>query len=179
MFLRASVLFLLLCLLLQLACSRPDNPSVSQGAAAASPSPAKLPATSVNFVSAEVPKVEARAGDSTEATVSIHVKSGYHVNANPATDAYLKATEVVPQPANGFTVGYVKYPNALHKKFAFSDKELAVYEGDVPVKVMLKVDKSATKGDHSIPAKLNIQACDNEVCYAPGTLQLSIPVLVK
>src|SRR3954447_3960997 len=178
MFLRASFLSLLLCVLLQVACSRPNNTSVSQGSA--SPSPAKLPgATSVNFVTAGIAKIEVRAGDSTEATVTLHVKPGYHVNANPATDTYLKATELVPQPANGFTVGYVKYPNALHKKFAFSDKELAVYEGDVLVKVLLKVDKSATKVDHSIPAKLNIQACDNEVCYAPGTLELSIPVLVN
>ena len=176
---RASVFMFIICLLLQLACSRPPaNTPVSQGSA--SSSPAKLAgATSVNFVTARVVKVEVRVGESIESEVIINVKPGYHVNANPATDAYLKATEVVPQPPNGFTVGYVKYPNALHKKFAFSDKELAVYEGDVPVRVMFKVNKSATKGDHAIPAKLNIQACDNEVCYAPGTLELSIPILVN
>jgi hypothetical protein len=44
---------------------------------------------------------------------------------------------------------------------------------------MLKATASATKGQRSLPAKVQIQACDDQVCYAPGTLELSLPVIVK
>ena len=104
---------------------------------------------------------------------------GYHINANPASDSYLKATEVIAQPAEGVTIGYVKYPDPLKKKFSFSDKQLAVYEGEVPIKVLTKADKNAAEGPRKIAAKLNVQACDDQVCYAPGTLELTIPVLVN
>jgi len=175
MFQRKHLLIVfLVSLLVPAACSRQSKGPTT------GPSPAKAgPTTSLNFVTARIVKVELSPGGSNEATVSVEVQKGYHVNANPATDAYLKATEVVPQPGDGLTIGYVKYPTALTRKFSFSDKELAVYEGEVPIKVMLKADKTATKGPHKIAAKLNIQACDDQVCYAPGTMELSIPVVVN
>jgi thioredoxin:protein disulfide reductase len=162
-------------------CSQPTaGPSNGNAAAPAVPSPAKAgPATSLNFVTARIAKIEIPAGGSGEATVIVAVQSGYHVNANPASDPYLKATEVVPQAGNGLTIGFLKYPTALKKKFSFSDKELAVYEGEVPIKVMLKADKAAAKGPHQVSARLNVQACDDQVCYAPGTMELSIPVVVN
>jgi hypothetical protein len=165
-----------LALVLLAACSEPgSNPKVT-----ASPSPAQgKPVTSLNFVTANIAKVDVASGGSVELVVNVQVQNGYHINANPATDPYLKATEVVPQPADGITVGYVKYPNALKKKFSFSDKELAVYEGEVPIKVMVKADKATAKGPHKLAARLNVQACDDQVCYAPGTLELSLPIVVN
>lgn len=176
MFRNQFLIFSFVCLLDLVACSRPEG----QTNAGPSASPAKVgPVTSLSFVTARIAKVEIPAGGSSEATVSVQVQNGYHVNANPATDSYLKATEVVVQPGDGFIIEYVKYPTAVMKKFSFSDKQLAVYEGEVPIRVMLKADKTATKGPHKVAAKLNIQACDDQVCYAPGTLELSIPVVVN
>jgi len=174
-------ILLVLSVLLLAGCSRtptPPAPQTSSGPnpSAVGPSP---PVTSVKFVTATTGNVELTAGGSNEATVTVEVQNGYHVNANPATDPWLKPTEVVAQSDDGVTVGFVKYPTALKKKFSFSDKQLAVYEGEFPIKVLLKADKTATKGPHKVAAKLNIQACDDQVCYAPGSLQLSIPVLVN
>jgi len=158
------------------ACSKPASGPVAQS----SPSgPTPKATTSINFVSANIERVALAAGGSGEATVNVTVQSGYHVNANPATDPWLKPTEVTAAPGDGLTVGYVKYPTALSKKFSFSDKPLAVYEGQFPVKVLLKADKKAGKGPRDLAARLNIQACDDQVCYAPGTLELTIPVLVN
>jgi hypothetical protein len=66
----------------------------------------------------------------------------------------------------------------LDKKFPFAEKPLAVYEGETEVKALLKTEKTASVGQRSIPATLRIQACDNQVCYPPGTLQLAIPVSI-
>ena len=146
---------------------------------ATTPTPAQGPATSVKFVKASASDVQIAAGGSAEAIVKLTVQSGYHVNANPPTFSYLRATEVVVQTGAGLSVGFITYPNPLTKKFSFAERPLAVYEGEVPIKVLLKAIASAAKGARSLPTKLNIQACDDQVCYAPGTLELSIRATVK
>ena len=119
------------------------------------------------------------AGGSAEAIVRVTIQSGYHVNANPPTYAYLKATELELSPADGVSFGSVTYPKALSKKLAFAEKPLAIYEGETELKATLKADKAAKAGTRSVAAILRIQACDDQVCYAPGTLAVAIPVNIK
>jgi hypothetical protein len=71
------------------------------------------------------------------------------------------------------------YPDPLTRKFAFSEKPLAVYEGEATLKARLKADKSAKPGTHNLSAKLSVQACDEAVCYAPGTMDVTVPVNIK
>jgi DsbC/DsbD-like thiol-disulfide interchange protein len=161
------------------ACSKPAANSTSESATtpAASPQPQRI--TSESVVTAEAHSLEIPAGGSAEAVVRVAVKSGYHINANPPTYPYLKATELQISPADGVSVGFVTYPSALNKKFPFAEKPLAVYEGETGVKAMLKADKSARPGQRSISARLRIQACDEQVCYPPGALSFVIPVNIK
>jgi hypothetical protein len=65
------------------------------------------------------------------------------------------------------------------KKFAFAEQPLRVYEGETQLKVMLNADKSAPKGPRNLPAKLNVQACDDKLCYPPGSIDVVIPVTIK
>ena len=150
---------------------------------ATSPAPAgsaaRGPATSVKFVKASAADVQIPAGGSAEATVTLTIQPGYHVNANPPTFSYLRPTEVLVQTGEGVSVGFITYPNKLIKKFSFAEEPLAVYEGSAAIKVMLKAIPAAAKGARSLPTKLNVQACDDQVCYPPGTLELSIPATVK
>ena len=145
----------------------------------ASPAKVELPASSVNFVKAIASEAQISAGGSADAIVRVVVESGYHVNANPPTEPYLKATALTVTAGDGFSVGFITYPNATIKKFSFADKPLAVYEGEVPIKVRLKADAKATRGPHTLAATLSVQACDTQVCYPPGRLELSLPVAVK
>jgi DsbC/DsbD-like thiol-disulfide interchange protein len=141
--------------------------------------PAQGGVTSVKVVKASAAETQLPAGGSAEASVTLMIQNGYHVNANPPSFPYLRATEITVQPGEGLSVGFITYPTALTKKFSFADQPLAVYEGNAVVKVMLKATATATKGQRSLPAKVQIQACDDQVCYAPGTLELSLPVIVK
>jgi hypothetical protein len=134
---------------------------------------------SENVVRVEAPPVELNAGALTEATVRLNVDEGYHINANPATFPYLIATQLDIPKADGISVAFISYPTPLNKKFSFADELLAVYEGQAELKVALLADKGARHGQTSIPAKLRIQACDDQVCYPPGTIDVWIPVTVK
>lgn len=115
-------------------------------------------------------------GNSGEALVLLNIEPGYHVNANPATYPYLIATEVTPDKVDGLEVGKPIYPPAKKQKFQFAEEPLAVYEGQIEVKLPFKV---AGKGSRSLPLKVRVQACDEEKCFPPATLNTSVSVEVK
>ena len=111
-----------------------------------------------------------------EALVMLNIEAGYHVNANPATYPYLIATEVTAGKVEGLDVEKAIYPPAKKQKFEFADEELAVYEGQVEVRLPMKI---AGKGSRSLPLNVRVQACDHEKCFPPATLNTSVSVEVK
>lgn len=119
-------------------------------------------------------------GESGEAIVRLMIQDGYHVNANPATFPYLIPTHLEVTPPTGISVDSFTYPNGVTKKFSFSpDQALAVYEGQTDLKVRLTTLQTAEPGEHNLSVKLRVQACDDQVCYAPGTMDFTIPVTIK
>jgi thioredoxin:protein disulfide reductase len=161
------------------ACSKPgqNSPGASSTGSA---SPTAIPkTTSESVVKVAVQGAELLVGGFGDAIVRVTVQSGYHINSNPPSFPYLKATEVELTDTDEISLNSVFYPKPLVKKFAFSDTPLNVYEGETQLTVALQASKSAKKGQQSIPAKLRIQACDDQVCYPPGSIDVVIPVLIK
>ena len=135
---------------------------------------------SVDVVKANPEETTIAAGESGEAVVRLRIVDGYHVNANPPTFSYLKPTELELTPAGGIAVEFVTDPSPLTKTFSFSpEKPLAVYEGETSLKARLKADKTTKPGIHNLSAKLRVQACDDKVCYAPGAIDLVVPVNIR
>lgn len=168
-----------LLLVVTAACSKPAQNPAGELSTASPPLGEDKRIASVNVVKATPQPVELAAGSSGEAHVRLTIQSGYHINANPPTYPYLIATALEISPADGLSLGSIIYPKPVSKKFVFAEKPLAVYEGETEVKATLKADKSAKQGQHSLKAKLRIQACDEQVCYPPGTLDLIIPVTIE
>lgn len=127
---------------------------------------------------ANAPKLEVQAGQSAQAEVRLAIKDGYHINANPPSQ-YQIATQLTIEQAEGVTAGQPKYPASITKKFSFSEQPLAVYEKEAVISVPVSVAAGAAKGDRSLPVRVRFQACDDQVCYPPKNLQVSIPVTVK
>ncbi|MFN3689608.1 MAG: cytochrome c biogenesis protein CcdA, partial [Fimbriimonadales bacterium] len=70
----------------------------------------------------------------------------------------------------------------IAKAFAFSEgKPITIYEGRVPIKFQLKLDKTAPKGNLVVKATLRYQACDDNACYPPQRtpIDIQIPVADK
>ena len=135
---------------------------------------------SVDVVKANPQEVTMAAGESGDAVVRLKITDGYHVNANPATFSYLIATKLELTPADGIAVEFITYPDPVTRTFSFSpEKPLAVYEGETILKARLKADKASKPGTHNLSAKLRVQACDDKVCYAPGAIDLAVPVNIK
>lgn len=137
--------------------------------------PAGLPE---DVLQASASKIEVQAGKSAQAEVKLKIKEGYHINANPASQ-YQIATLLTVEPVEGITAGQPSYPASMTKKFTFAEQPLAVYEKEATISVAVNAAAGAAKGERSVPARLRFQACDEQVCYPPKNLQVSLPVTVK
>jgi hypothetical protein len=156
--------------LLVVGCTKPQSPPNAE------PKPG---ITSTGVVKATPVAATLAKGESGEAVVRLKIDNGYHVNANPPSFNYLIATELELTPTAGISVAFITYPTGLTKKFSFSEQPLAVYEGETDLKVRLSAAKTAQAGEHNLSAKLRVQACDDQVCYAPGSMDLTLPVTIR
>jgi DsbC/DsbD-like thiol-disulfide interchange protein len=168
-------LIIFACLLLSAACTKPAADTKQT----ASPANNKPPIASTSVVKVTPEELTLAKGASGDAIVHLQIQPGYHINANPPSFSYLKATELELTPASGVSVDFITYPDPLSKTFSFADAPLKVYEGATLLKAKLKAAASAEPGKHNLSAKLRVQACDDQVCYAPGTIDLTIPVAIK
>jgi hypothetical protein len=110
------------------------------------------------------------------ASVELVISPGFHINANPATFPYLIATELKPGQVDGVSFSdKLTYPPPRMKTFSFADQPLAVYEGSVSIPIPLTAAPNA-KGQRTIPFKIRVQACDNEKCYPPATLDAALAI---
>ena len=164
-------LVLVACLALACARTQPAQPEASE------PEPPRI--NSVDVVKANPQEITLARGESGAGLMRIQIANGYHVNANPPSQPYLKPTQLELTPAQGVSLESVTYPEPLVRKFSFSEMPLKVYEGESDLQVNLKADKTATTGKHNLSAKLRVQACDDRVCYAPGVLDVIVPVNIK
>lgn len=178
----STLLFLILFSLAATACSSggtekaANTSGTQQQNANAQSAPAKALPEDVVIASAE--GAELQGGKPGQASVILVIKDGYHINANPASK-YQIATQLTPTQSEGITAGEPAYPASITKTFKFSEQPLAVYEKMAVIHLPLTAAATAAKGERSLSAQLRFQACDDEVCYAPKTVQVQIPVSVK
>jgi hypothetical protein len=137
------------------------------------------PAPLAEMARVEAAGVEAKRGAGAGGEVRLAIAEGFHVNANPASEKYLIPTELKFEPAEGIEVGPVAYPESVERKFSFSEKPLAVYEGVARIGFAVKLRPDARAGEHALRARLRYQACDDEKCYPPKTVETSVPVRVN
>ncbi|HQR37025.1 MAG TPA: protein-disulfide reductase DsbD family protein [Blastocatellia bacterium] len=121
------------------------------------------------------PSAPAKPGQPFNVVITLAIRSGYHINAQKPSEDYLIGTSVAVQPPDGVTVVKTAYPSAKYAKFSFSDTPLAVYQGTAQITVTLKASASAT-GPITVPCKVTFQACNDEQCLPPSTVEVTASV---
>lgn len=117
-------------------------------------------------------------GSDFQIAVVLKIRDGFHVNARQASASYLIPTDVKAELPPGFKLGEVVYPKGELHTFPFSKQPLNVYQGKTVVRVPVTVLADAPLGSQHIPLKLHYQACNNEVCLPPATLNLDATVTI-
>lgn len=126
-------------------------------------------------VTASAAEINLRAGEAAEAEIKIIIANGYHINGNPASENYLRPTELKIETAEKITVCKPVYPAAGMKKFDFNEKPISVYEGTISVKLPVRADKTAT-GRVVLRGTIQAQPCNDNACFPPRTVEIFLPV---
>jgi thioredoxin:protein disulfide reductase len=130
-------------------------------------------------VSASEAAYKVKRGSSVPVAVVVDVDAGYHINSNRPTEKYLIPTALKLERKAGLSATPVIYPKARLQKFEFSEKPLSVFEGKAVLKFSVRALPSLTTGTHALNGKLTVQACNNEQCLRPQTIDVSIQLRVE
>jgi hypothetical protein len=118
-------------------------------------------------------------GSSFQLAVVLKIRPGFHINARKPSADYLIPTDLRANLPAGFkSAGEISYPKGELRTFAFTKTPLNVYEDKVILRVPLSAQSDAPLGAQHVPLKLRYQACNNEVCLPPVTLDVDAPVTV-
>ena len=121
----------------------------------------------------------ARPGDVVRAAVVLKIRPGYHINDNAPLDEFLFATSLSVDDTPSARVLETYYPAGHRGRFAYSESELVVYEGETVLGVLIKIKDEVAPGRLALKAGLGYQACDSMSCLPPTELpfEISIPVV--
>ena len=114
------------------------------------------------------------AGGAIAATVTLKIKSGWHVYANPTGSETAKPTVVA---VTGAKLKAADYPKGETKAPAAGGEKVAVYEGTVAIPLTIELPADAKAGPLSLTVGVRYQACNDRACLAPSTL--SVPLIVE
>ena len=176
-------LWLVVCLIFVFviaACSRsePKAPTTPVGSTNVPPVAAPVDGPPADVVQASAAEVELTPGGKAVAAVIVIIKPGYHINANPSSKFQIPTTLIV-DAERGISGSAAIYPPGISKKFSFSPDSIVVYEKEIVIKQPLQATGETAKGGLSLHGKLKVQPCDDQVCYPPRVLPVSIPVIIK
>lgn len=142
--------------------------------------------TGLGMSSADKANVEIRqsqnvipAGTTARIAVLLNLEEGWHVNSDRPAQDFLIGTELSIEGTDGILITDIQYPPSKRYNFEFSDEPVDVFEGEAPIFVTLSVAEHIETGRYELDGNLRIQACDNEVCLAPVTVDLTIPVEIS
>ncbi len=102
-------------------------------------------------------------------TAIVEVKPGYHVNAHRPNEDFLIPT-VLTLSSPGVEFTEPEYPMPVAQRFAFAgDEPLLVYSGRFEIRA-----RALTTPQHPISLRLRYQACDDERCLPPATVETTV-----
>jgi hypothetical protein len=113
-----------------------------------------------------------------EVRLALRLKEGYHVNSNTPSEDYLIPTRLSWQPGGLQSVEIV-YPKPEMRNFSFADKPISVFTGDFEIATRFKPASNASTGPGFLVGKLRYQACSDNTCYPPKTVDVKLSYSVQ
>jgi DsbC/DsbD-like thiol-disulfide interchange protein len=120
-------------------------------------------------------------GGSAKATVVLSIPGGLHTNSNRPSGENLIPTRITVS-GSGVKLSAVSYPRGKNRKFSFqdeSDKPLNVYEGRAAFSFNVTVPANFKGNTVRVRAVVRYQACNDEVCFAPKSEEVTLTANVR
>jgi hypothetical protein len=143
---------------------------------AASPIPSPQQNEQVVEVKALLSRDGVRPGEAFKAAILLKVQPGYHINNNTPNDEFLVPTTLTIEANPNIETIEIYYPGGHRGRFAYSQAELIIYEGEAVLGALLKAKDGIPAGLLKLKATLSYQACDNTSCLPPKDLPFEVAV---
>ena len=117
-------------------------------------------------------------GEDLHAAIIVKLKEPWHINSAKPLDEFVIPTELRFEESEYIAITNIHFPPHEIKKLSFSDEPLAVYEGNIIIRVSGKI-LEGTQEKVILKGHLLYQGCNDQVCIAPREtlFSLSIPIL--
>lgn len=136
---------------------------------------------SAQTVSGSIGNGTVKRGGATRGTVVLDIPGGLHANSNRPGSENLIATRVTVSGA-GVKLSAVNYPRGKNRKFSFqeaSDRPLNVYEGRTAFSFNVTVPANYKGNTIRVRAVVRYQVCNDEVCFAPKSQDVTLTARVN
>ena len=139
---------------------------------------AQMPSAKQVAIATRLSSDRVPAGGTVQVAVLVTVNNGWHINSHQPTYDYLIGTSLDLSPREGIIVTDIRYPKGVATKLAFADEALDVYEKTVTLFATLKVSAHLPAGTETLRGTVTLQACNDQVCLAPSTVSIAIPMTI-
>jgi len=76
----------------------------------------------------------------------------------------------------GWRIERMAYPAPRETRLGFQPEKLALYEGAARIEALLQETGGQGGALPWLPVEVRLQACSDQICLAPETLVLNVPV---
>jgi hypothetical protein len=121
-------------------------------------------------------QVTVSAGKPSPVALHFRVAQGLHINSHTPSDEYLIPTDFSIPDGQGVRLAAANYPAGTMISLAADPKtKLSVYTGEFSIQTRIV----SPPGNHLVQARLHYQACDQNQCLPPKTINVPIDVIGK
>ena len=128
------------------------------------------------LVISPVAQLTVKHGESVTQTLEVSVLPGFHVNSDKPKDEFLIPLRLTWQQGP-LESGSVTYPKPEDIKVG--NDTLAVFTGSFTIQTQFRARDSAPSGPAIMTGKLRYQACNNEMCFRPSSIDIRLPVSIE
>lgn len=117
-------------------------------------------------------------GETIDVAFLMDILPGWHINGPELADQFLIPCTLLIEEDAAIEVVETYYPVPETRVYSFSEVELQVYEGKVVLGARIQTGNTIAQGKNVLKASFLYQACDEQSCMAPVTLEFEIPYQV-
>lgn len=120
--------------------------------------------------------ISVKRGGTVTQTLKPAVMAGFHVNSDKPKDEFLIPLKLTwnPGPLEAKSITYPK-----PEEIKVGSQMLVVFTGTFPIQTEFKAAPNAPVGSAVMTGRLRYQACNNEMCFRPSTLEIKAPVTIE
>ena len=142
-----------------------------------SPMPGAQPPAMQQRLSIETPsQLVVKSGSEVVQTLNVSVQPGYHVNSDKPRSEFLIPFRLT-WSGTALEPLYITYPRS--EVIQVGGEQSVVFSGNFPLLTHFKAAANAPKGPALMTGKLHYQACNNQMCFRPATIEVRLPVIIE